>query len=67
MLTPGADPVRQISIIPRGQSLGATYQAGVSRETAPAAVARSETPAAVARGTAPAAAARGSAPDSASG
>jgi cell division protease FtsH len=27
MLTPGADPVRQISIIPRGQSLGATYQA----------------------------------------
>ncbi len=27
MLTPGGDPVRQISIIPRGQSLGATYQA----------------------------------------
>jgi cell division protease FtsH len=27
MLTPGADPVRKISIIPRGQSLGATYQA----------------------------------------
>jgi cell division protease FtsH len=30
MLTPGADPVRQISIIPRGQSLGATYQAPAS-------------------------------------
>jgi cell division protease FtsH len=30
MLTPGADPVRQISIIPRGQSLGATYQAPTS-------------------------------------
>jgi cell division protease FtsH len=27
MLTPGADPVRQISIIPRGRSLGAAYQA----------------------------------------
>jgi cell division protease FtsH len=27
MLTPGADPVRKISIIPRGQALGATYQA----------------------------------------
>jgi cell division protease FtsH len=27
MLTPGGDPVRQISIIPRGQSLGAAYQA----------------------------------------
>jgi cell division protease FtsH len=30
MLTPGADPVRTISIIPRGQSLGATYQAPTS-------------------------------------
>jgi cell division protease FtsH len=27
MLTPGADPVRKISIIPRGQALGVTYQA----------------------------------------
>ena len=27
MLTPGADPVRRISIIPRGQALGVTYQA----------------------------------------
>ncbi len=27
MLTSGSDPIRQISIIPRGQSLGATYQA----------------------------------------
>ena len=27
MLTPGADPVRKISIIPRGQSLGVTYSA----------------------------------------
>jgi cell division protease FtsH len=27
MLTPGADPVRKISIIPRGQSLGVTFQA----------------------------------------
>ncbi len=27
MLTPGADQVRKISIIPRGQSLGATFQA----------------------------------------
>jgi cell division protease FtsH len=26
MLTPGADPVRKISIIPRGQSLGVTFQ-----------------------------------------
>jgi cell division protease FtsH len=26
MLTPGADPVRKISIIPRGQALGVTYQ-----------------------------------------
>jgi cell division protease FtsH len=27
MLTPGADPVRKISIIPRGQALGVTFQA----------------------------------------
>jgi cell division protease FtsH len=27
MLTPGADPVRKVSIIPRGQALGATYAA----------------------------------------
>jgi cell division protease FtsH len=27
MLTPGADPVRKISIIPRGQSLGVTFSA----------------------------------------
>ena len=27
MLTPGADPVRKISIIPRGPALGVTYQA----------------------------------------
>ena len=27
MLTPGADPVRKISIIPRGESLGVTYSA----------------------------------------
>jgi cell division protease FtsH len=27
MLTPGSDPVRKISIIPRGQALGVTYQA----------------------------------------
>ena len=27
MLTPGANPVRKISIIPRGQALGVTYQA----------------------------------------
>jgi len=26
MLTPGADPVRRITIIPRGQALGVTYQ-----------------------------------------
>jgi cell division protease FtsH len=26
MLTPGADPVRKISIIPRGQALGVTFQ-----------------------------------------
>ena len=26
MLTPGADPVRKVSIIPRGQSLGVTFQ-----------------------------------------
>jgi cell division protease FtsH len=26
MLTPGADPVRKISITPRGQALGVTYQ-----------------------------------------
>jgi cell division protease FtsH len=26
MLTPGADPVRKISIVPRGHALGATYQ-----------------------------------------
>ncbi len=26
MLTPGADPVRKVSIIPRGQALGATFQ-----------------------------------------
>jgi cell division protease FtsH len=30
MLQPGADPVRKISIIPRGQALGVTYQAPVS-------------------------------------
>ncbi|MBV9414766.1 MAG: cell division protein FtsH, partial [Solirubrobacterales bacterium] len=27
MLTPGADPVRKVSIIPRGQSLGVTFSA----------------------------------------
>ena len=27
MLTPGADPVRKVSIIPRGQALGVTFQA----------------------------------------
>ena len=27
MLTPGANPVRKVSIIPRGQALGVTYQA----------------------------------------
>jgi cell division protease FtsH len=27
MLTPGADPVRKISILPRGQALGVTFQA----------------------------------------
>ena len=27
MLTPGANPVRKISIVPRGQALGVTYQA----------------------------------------
>jgi cell division protease FtsH len=27
MLTPGADPVRKISIVPRGQALGVTFQA----------------------------------------
>ena len=27
MLTPGADPVRKISIIPRGQALGVTFSA----------------------------------------
>jgi cell division protease FtsH len=27
MLTPGADPVREIPIIPRGQALGVTFQA----------------------------------------
>jgi cell division protease FtsH len=27
LLTPGADPVRRISIIPRGQALGVTFQA----------------------------------------
>ena len=26
MLQPGADPVRKISIVPRGQALGVTYQ-----------------------------------------
>ena len=30
MLQPGADPVRKISIIPRGQALGVTYQSPVS-------------------------------------
>ena len=27
MLTPGADPVRKVSIIPRGQALGVTFSA----------------------------------------
>ena len=26
MLEPGADPVRKVSIIPRGQALGVTFQ-----------------------------------------
>ena len=26
ILTPGADPVRKVSIIPRGQALGVTFQ-----------------------------------------
>ena len=30
MLQPGADPVRKISIIPRGQALGVTYQSPVA-------------------------------------
>jgi cell division protease FtsH len=30
MLTPGADPVRKISIIPRGQALGVTFQSPVT-------------------------------------
>jgi cell division protease FtsH len=30
MLTPGADPVRKVSIIPRGQALGVTFQAPVA-------------------------------------
>ncbi len=30
MLQPGSDPVRKISIIPRGQALGVTYQSPVS-------------------------------------
>ncbi|WP_306215982.1 ATP-dependent zinc metalloprotease FtsH [Actinoplanes sp. RD1] len=30
MLTPGADPVRKISIIPRGQALGVTFQSPAS-------------------------------------
>jgi cell division protease FtsH len=30
MLTPGADPVRKISIIPRGRALGVTFQAPVA-------------------------------------
>jgi cell division protease FtsH len=30
MLAPGADPVRKISIIPRGQALGVTYQSPAS-------------------------------------
>ena len=30
MLTPGADPVRKVSIIPRGQALGVTFQAATA-------------------------------------
>ena len=30
MLTPGADPVRKVSIIPRGRALGVTFQAPVA-------------------------------------
>jgi cell division protease FtsH len=32
MLTPGADPVRKVSIIPRGQALGVTFQSPESEE-----------------------------------
>ena len=34
MLTPGADPVRKISIIPRGQALGVTFQSPQPTATA---------------------------------
>ena len=33
MLTPGADPVRKVSIIPRGQALGVTFSAPTSTST----------------------------------
>jgi cell division protease FtsH len=33
LLVPGSDPVRRVSIVPRGMALGATYQLGVDDRT----------------------------------